>query len=92
MKSKERKRIIATVSCNDCKSIPKVKNAGKVFSGKKKYQLMHNGIKIVYGRYHGLWMAEIIRILKGHHEPQEEKVFYEVLKRVPNGGGHDRGW
>jgi len=30
-------------------------------------------------------MAEIIKRLRGHHEPQEEKVFYEVLKVMPPG-------
>jgi len=32
--------------------------------------------------YYGDWMAEIITGLKGHHEPQEELVFYEILKRI----------
>jgi FkbM family methyltransferase len=31
-------------------------------------------------------MARIIRELKGHHEPQEEKIFYEILKRIGSGG------
>lgn len=43
---------------------------------------MHNGVKIVKGSYHGEWMTEIIRELRGHHEPQEEKVFHEVLKKI----------
>ena len=28
-------------------------------------------------------MAEVIRALRGHHEPQEERIFHEVLKVLP---------
>ena len=44
---------------------------------------MHNGVKVVSGGYHGVWMAEIILRLQGHHEPQEERVFHEILQHVP---------
>ncbi len=44
---------------------------------------MHNGIIIRRGAYHGEWMTEVIRRLRGHHEPQEEKVFAAVLEHVP---------
>ena len=80
----ENRRLEITISCHDCDYIPKIPDAGKVFEGDGiEYQLMHNGIKVVKGCYHGDWMTKIIRVLKGHHEPQEEKVFYEVLKTVP---------
>ncbi|MCE5187550.1 MAG: glycosyltransferase [Planctomycetaceae bacterium] len=79
-----RKRVSLTVSCNDCNDIPKVPNAGKIVDADPAYQIMHNGVKVVYGGYHGDWMAEIIRILRGHHEPQEEKVFHDVLKTMPD--------
>jgi FkbM family methyltransferase len=46
---------------------------------------MHNGLKVRLGQYHGAWMTEIIRALKGHHEPQEERIFHEVLKVLPEG-------
>lgn len=49
------------------------------------YQVMHNGVKVSLGGYHGKWMEEIISSLRGHHEPQEEKVFYEVLKKIEGG-------
>jgi len=76
-------RITLTTSCNDCEYIPKVKNAGKIFPHEKiPYQLMHNGIKVVLDGYHGRGIREIIFLLKGHHEPQEEKIFYELLKHV----------
>jgi hypothetical protein len=79
------------VSCNDCDYIPKVADAGKIiFHKNKKCQVMHNGIKILQGCYcegpSCPWMTEIIYNLKGHHEPQEEKVFYEVLKHIPENG------
>jgi FkbM family methyltransferase len=43
---------------------------------------MHNGVLIEEGCYYGPWMTEIIRVLRGHHEPQEEVVFHEVLERL----------
>ena len=76
-------RVNITASCKDCFNIPKVHNAGEI-SG--MYQIMHNGIKVVRGGYHGDWMEEIIRRLKGHHEPQEEKAFHEILHEIPAGG------
>jgi hypothetical protein len=30
--------------------------------------------------------TEIVKRLWGHHEPQEEKVFHEVLKQIRPGG------
>ncbi len=76
-----------TVSCRDTDYIHKVKNAGKIkeYMG-REVQVMHNGLLVTRGGYHGKWMEEIISSLEGHHEPQEEKVFYEVLKRIPSGG------
>jgi FkbM family methyltransferase len=72
-----------TISCRDTDYIPKVKNAGSsIKRGKDTLQVMHNGLVVEKGGYFGDWMAEIITSLKGHHEPQEEKVFYEVLNRV----------
>lgn len=46
---------------------------------------MFNGLEVVYGGYYGEWMAEIIRRLRGHHEPEEERIFHEVLKRIGPG-------
>jgi FkbM family methyltransferase len=46
-------------------------------------QIMHNGIKVLAGAYHGDWMEEIITRLRGHHEPQEEVIFHEVLRHLP---------
>lgn len=73
-----------TVSCRDSESIPKVANAGEILTENgRDIQVMHNGVRVLAGGYHGEWMAEIIRRLRGHHEPQEELVFHEVLKHIP---------
>ena len=45
-------------------------------------QLMFNGLKVVAGGYYGDWMQQIIQNLYGHHEPQEEKVFFEIVKAM----------
>ena len=76
-------RVNTTISCRDCDYIPKVDNAGEVV---ENFQIMHNGVKVMHEGYHGEWMAKIIKELKGHHEPQEEKAFYEILKNVDPGG------
>ncbi len=76
-------RAAMTSSCRDTDYIKKVAGAG----GYKKYkkydvQIMHNGLLVKRGGYYGKWMEQIIESLKGHHEPQEEKVFHEILKRI----------
>ena len=48
-------------------------------------QLMHNGVRVLEDCYYGRWMTELIRLLRGHHEPQEERVFHELLKYVQPG-------
>ncbi len=77
-------RIEMTASCRDCDSIPKVANAGAILdSSGRRAQVMHNGVLVVAGGYHGEWMAEVISRLRGHHEPQEELVFHTVLAHIP---------
>lgn len=78
-------RIIQTVSCEDADDIPKHPDAGKVFDQHLgiPYQVMHNGLKVVKDGYCAPWMTDLIYGLQGHHEPQEERVFYEVLKHLP---------
>lgn len=82
----ELRRAIMTTSCRDCDPISKVPEAGKIkeMNG-VAVQLMHNGLKVVAGGYHGDWMAQIIRGLRGHHEPQEEMIFHELLRYVRHG-------
>jgi FkbM family methyltransferase len=77
----ELERTLMTLSCEDCAAIPKVPNAGSiVVEGGRSVQIMHNGLRVVAGGYHGDWMAHIIRGLRGHHEPQEELIFHSLLR------------
>jgi FkbM family methyltransferase len=79
-----RTRIEMTVSCRDSDPIPKVTNAGLIVQENgSSVQVMHNGVRVKAGGYYGDWMAEIIQRLRGHHEPQEELVFHEILKHIP---------
>ena len=83
----ELNRIKMTVRCKDSIDIPKVEGAGDIFEeGDISYQLMHNGLKVIKDGYYGAWMSELINQLKGHHEPQEEKVFHEMCKRTSTDG------
>ena len=82
-----KRRIDITAACRDCDPMPRVENAGQCFvdeSG-KAVQIMHNGLKVLYGRYYGNWVNEIVRRLNGVHEPQEEWVFHNILPHVAPG-------
>jgi len=71
--------------CHDCDDIPKVAGAGEVTNRPDgtPVQMMHNGLVLLADRYCGSWMTDLIRLCHGHHEPQEERVFYEVTGRLP---------
>ena len=77
------RRVELTVSCHDADDLPRVKNAGEFanHSG-HEVQIMHNGIRVLRGGYYGEWTADIIRRLRGVHEPQEEKAVAAVLERL----------
>lgn len=85
--SYQMERALRTVSGDDADYIPKVYGAGEIFNdGGITYQLMHNGVKVICDCYYDVrWITDVIYGLKGHHEPQEEKCFYEVLKSIPYG-------
>jgi len=73
--------------CKDCDDIPKTTNAGNLIDKNGvSCQVMHNGVLIHEGCYHGQWMTDVIKLAKGHHEPQEEKLFYEVLNLISENG------
>ncbi|CAN1496536.1 hypothetical protein MCEGE14_00370 [Burkholderiaceae bacterium] len=78
-------RIALAARCSDSDDIPKVSGAGLVSLDEQgsRIQTMHNGLKILADGYHGAWMTELIRQCRGHHEPQEERAFYEVVRRLP---------
>lgn len=76
-------RLDLTLKCKDSEYIPKVENAGEVYvENDRSIQIMHNGVKVLANGYIGPWMTKLITELKGHHEPQEEVVFHEVLKLI----------
>jgi FkbM family methyltransferase len=79
----ERRRIAITTAVRDTDPIPKVDGAGEIIvRDGVRVQIMHNGVAISEGAYHGAWMTEVIRRLRGHHEPQEELAFHTVLERL----------
>jgi FkbM family methyltransferase len=82
LNSEIEKRIKITSSCTDSDYIPKVESAGQIqkMNDGTLVQFMHNGLKVIAGGYYGEWMQKIIHNLNGHHEPQEEKVFFELMK------------
>ncbi|MCU4185057.1 FkbM family methyltransferase [Acidiferrimicrobium sp. IK] len=83
----EDQRAAMTLLCRDTDYIPKVANAGEVvpISDQRFGQIMHNGLVVEADGYCGRWMTNIIKGLRGHHEPQEEKAFHEVLRRIGPG-------
>lgn len=79
----EQRRIALTTAVRDTDAIPKVPNAGEVtVHDGVAVQIMHNGILVEEGCYYGAWMTEVIRQLRGHHEPQEELAFHTILERL----------
>lgn len=77
-------RIALTASCRDADVLPKVAHAGTVRreADGTQVQIMHNGLKVLAGGYYGEWMQSLITLCQGHHEPQEEVLFAEVLKHL----------
>jgi FkbM family methyltransferase len=79
----DQRRIDQTIAVRDTDVIPKVPDAGEVTKRNGvPVQVMHNGIVVREDCYGGAWMTEIIRRLRGHHEPQEELAFHTVLQRL----------
>ncbi|MGB1249183.1 MAG: FkbM family methyltransferase [Candidatus Promineifilaceae bacterium] len=88
MNDRQRERVQVTMQGRDCDDLPRVPNAGAVLTseGGRPYQLMHNGIKLYSEGHYGDVYTEVIKGLRGFHEPQQEKAFHEVLQRIqPNG-------
>lgn len=67
------------LACPDLATISTVSDAGYLHDG---ILTMHNGIKVVSGSYSGDPMTRLLQRTKGIHEPQEEKVFAQVLKHL----------
>lgn len=81
-------RIAMAARCRDADLIPKVPGAGRVSvrADGTRVQRMHNGVEVLADGYCGEWMTRLIELCHGHHEPQEERVFHEVVSRLPPGG------
>lgn len=62
--------------------IARVADAGCVRQGT---QIMHNGMAIRQGCYYGEGIERMLELNRGVHEPQEERVFGELLKLLPEG-------
>ena len=73
-------RTRSVLNCRDNALIPRVDNAGLIENGQ---QIMHNGLRIVEGSYYGALMTQLLERTTGVHEPQEERVFAEVLPYLP---------
>ena len=68
------------VSSPDNAFIPRVIGAG-TFEG--NHLVMHNGLKIQPISYYGVSILKMLIENRGVHEPQEERIFQEVLKTIP---------
>jgi hypothetical protein len=75
-----KKRVEVVVSAPDNAFIPRVPDAGRIVGD---VQLMHNGLKINVGSYYGDGNTVLLYKNRGVHEPQEEKVFDEILNFLP---------
>lgn len=73
------KRIKTTLSSDDNQDILRHPEAGTI---QGNYLVMHNGLKVDPLSYYGLPPLKLLVDNKGVHEPQEEKVFQEVLKTI----------
>lgn len=65
----------------DSQSFDYIKDAGKIIGD---IQILHNGIKIFMGSYYGPLYTSLLQETRGIHEPQEEKAFEIILKKIPN--------
>ncbi len=76
------KRMKEVVLCADNNHIYRVSNAGLI---QGNTQVLHNGLNVQLGSYYGYGYTHLLEQNKGVHEPQEERVFQEVLKFMPEG-------
>jgi hypothetical protein len=76
-------RIADVLACPDNAVLPRVPGAGQVNG---RVQVMHNGLKVAKDCYYRWRGTAMFAATGGVHEPQEERVFAEVLKWVPPDG------
>jgi len=75
-------RTRVAMACPDNAHIRRIPEAGKIEGG---FQLMHNGLKVLVGSYYGQGSSQLLKKNRGVHEPQEERVFQEVLRLLAPG-------
>jgi len=72
-------RVENVLNAPDNKDIDRVDKAGQIINGNL---IMHNGIKVDPMSYYSFPLLQMLIDNKGVHEPQEEKIFQEVLKHI----------
>lgn len=84
-------RVSQTVACTDADRLPRVPGAGDTIERDgERLQVMHNGVLVTEGGYYSVLSSEIIRCLRGVHEPQEEVGFDAVVRRLAETPPTDR--
>ena len=84
-------RISQTIACTDADHLPRVDRAGDTIDiDGESVQVMHNGVVVTEGGYYGPLSSEVIRCLRGVHEPQEEVAFDAVVRRIAATAPADR--
>lgn len=76
-------RIADILASPDTALLPRVPNAGLV---RGQTQVMHNGLLVAKDCYYRWRGTRLFTATRGVHEPQEERVFSEVLKHIRTGG------
>jgi hypothetical protein len=78
------RRVEIAARCRDMDDVARVAEAGAVRSLENgtRVQIMHNGLRVLADGYYGEWNTRLIELCKGCHEPQEERVFHEVMQRI----------
>ena len=82
IKSEWEARIEKVCSSKENNFIKRVSGAGKISKG---WITMHNGIQVSAMGYYGKGILNMLVRNSGVHEPEEERVFQEVLKHIKPG-------
>lgn len=73
-------RLADVLACADNAHLPRHPEAGRIQGG---VMTMHNGLRLHAGSYYGWGSQRILELNRGCHEPQEERVFAQVLGLLP---------
>ena len=75
-------RLADVLACTDNAHLPRHPEAGRTQGG---VMTMHNGLRLHAGSYYGWGSQRILEVNRGCHEPQEERVFAQILELLPPG-------